>query len=380
MEGCSRIGIVGTGFIARGLIMALGRERDLAVSAVLTRSDTRKRTDFPGADLLTNSVEHLIDCSDIVVECTGDPIYATEVVDAVMRASLPVVTMDAELQITTGSYFASRGLFTEAEGDQPGCLAALREEAIRMGFTPLVYGNIKGYLNHTPAPDEMRFWAEKQGIALDKVVSFTDGTKVQIEQALVANGLEAGITRPGLSGIPADDVSSGAQFLAQEAKRLGHPISDYILSPKSPAGVFIAAEHDERFRDILRYYKMGEGPVYTLLRPFHLCNLEIGKTLRRVRNGEGILLNNGLRPTISVAAIAKVDLYPGDAIPHGMGSFQVRGSTVRIRECPEHIPIGLLHDAVMTRHLRPGEPVTCDDVQIPESMARDIWEKLLTGV
>ena len=141
----------------------------------------------------------------------------------------------------------------------------------------------------------MRYWAAKQGISLDKVTSFTDGTKVQIEQVLVANGLGAGITQSGLTGVPADDVSSGAAILAAKATSLGYPISDFILSPRSPAGVFIVAEHDERFREYLRYYKMGDGPYYTLLRNYHLCNLEIIKTLKRVQNGGEVLLNNGLR-------------------------------------------------------------------------------------
>ena len=127
-----------------------------------------------------------------------------------MAASIPVVTMDAEVQVTTGSHFARKGLFTEAEGDQPGCLAALREEAVQMGFLPLVYGNIKGFLNHNPVPDEMAFWAKKQGISLDKVTAFTDGTKVQIEQGLVANGLGAGILRPGRPRPGAPDLTARA--------------------------------------------------------------------------------------------------------------------------------------------------------------------------
>ncbi|MCK4580151.1 MAG: NAD(P)-dependent oxidoreductase, partial [Dehalococcoidia bacterium] len=237
MERGSRIGIVGTGFIAKGLVMALAERRDLAVSKVLTRTEVGQRTGFPRQELLTNSSDELIDNSDLVVECSGDVIHATNVVNQVMAASLPIVTMDSELQVTTGSYFARRGFITEAEGDQPGCLAALKEDVIQMGFRPLVYGNIKGFLNHCPTRDDMEFWAEKQNLSLDKVISFTDGTKVEIEQALVANGLGAGIAVPGLLGIASEDVKTGAEAMAGRAKGLGYPISDYILSPKSPPGV-----------------------------------------------------------------------------------------------------------------------------------------------
>ena len=380
MERVSRVGVVGTGFIAKGFVMALEECEDLVVSKVLTRTNIQQRTDFPGQDLLTNSASELIDNSDLIVECSGDAIHATEVIDKAMAASLPVITMDSELQVTTGSYFARRGFITEAEGDQPGSLAALRANVVQMGFRPLVYGNIKGFLNHSPTRDDMEFWAKKQNISLDKVICFTDGTKVQIEQALVANGLGAGIALPGLLGIASEDVNTGAEALAERAKTLGYPISDYILSPKSPPGVFVVAEHDERQKAYLRNYKLGEGPYYVLLRNFHLCHLEIVKTIRRMLNGGGILLNNGENPTISVAAIAKRPLVPGDIVKRAIGSFDLRGVAVRIADNPDHVPIGLLANVVVTRHIEPGQQISFNDVEIPESLALQAYRETIQNV
>lgn len=376
MGKIARIGIVGTGYTAKGLVMALEEPKDMAVSRVLTRTNIKQRTDFPRQDLLTNSIDELIDNSQLVVECTGDPIHATEVIDKVMAASLPVVTLDSELQVTTGSYFARRGFITEAEGDQPGCLAALREDVMQMGFKPLVYGNIKGFLNHFPTRKDMKFWAEQQNISLNMVTSFTDGTKIQIEQALVANGLDAGIAVPGLLGIASEDVSTGAQALAEQAKILGYPISDYILSAKSPPGVFIVAEHGEQQSMYLKNFKMGDGPYYVLLRNYHLCHLEVAKTIRMVLDGKGVLLNNGEKPGISVAAIAKRHLFPEDVIRRGIGSFEVRGMAVRIAENPGHVPIGLLANAVVTRNIEPGQQLSFDDVEIPESLALHAWQEI----
>ncbi len=360
--------------------MALQGHKDMAVSKVLTRTSVHKRTDFPGQDMLTNSINELIDNSDIVVECSGDAIHATEVIDKVMAASLPVITMDSELQVTTGSYFARRGFITEAEGDQPGCLAALRENVIQMGFKPLVYGNIKGVLNQTPTRDEMELWARKQNISLDMVTSFTDGTKVQIEQALVANGLGAGIATPGLLGIATDDIDIATEALIERAKILGYPLSDYVLSRKLPKGVFIVAEHDEDQKAYLTYYGLGEGPYYVLVQNFHLCHLEIVKTIRRVLNGGSVLINNGEKPTINVAAIAKRSLAPGDFIRRGIGSFDVRGTAVRIADSPDHIPIGLLANAVVTKHIKPEQEVSFDDIEIPESLALCVWREIQQNV
>jgi predicted homoserine dehydrogenase-like protein len=184
-----RIGVVGTGFIAKGLVDLLTSHKDYMLSGVLTRTNIRERSDFPQNKLLTNSIEDLIKDSDLIVECSGDVIYATDTIDQVLKANIPVVTMNSEFHITTGSYFIDKGVVTEAEGDQPGALAILHEEALDMGFTPLVYGNIKGFLNHNPTVEDMEFWSRKSQISLGMVTSFTDCTNVQIEQALGANGL-----------------------------------------------------------------------------------------------------------------------------------------------------------------------------------------------
>ncbi len=370
----ARIGIVGTGYIAKGVLMALSRTDDLEVVRVLTHSDPSRRNDYPRPALLTNSVEDLVAESDLVVVASGDPVGATAPVEAALAASLPVVTMDAELQVTVGSHFARRGWFSEAEGDQPGCLAALREEALAMGFSPLVYGNLKGFLNHHPTLKEMRYWSRVQGISLDKTVAFTDGTKVQIEQALVANGLGAGIAQDGLLGITAEDVPSGGVALARTAEDLGEPLSDYLLGvPGAPAGVFVTARHEEEERPYLQYYKMGDGPYYTLLRNYHLCHLEVAKTVRRALGGGPVLLNNGTSPAVQVVGVAKKLLKQGKVLRHPIGSFEVRGVAVRSRDHPDLVPIGLLDGARLTRHVEEGQTITQNDVDLPESRALELW-------
>lgn len=372
----TRVGIIGTGYIARGLSYALRNDESLGVSKVLTRRNPEHIKDLAVEKRqLTTSPQELIDNSDIIVECSGDPVYATQVVSEAMDAGLKIVTMDSELQITSGSWLAKKGLITEAEGDQPGSIAALHKEVLAMGFEPVVLGNIKGFLNHTPLEDEMKYWANRQGISLDQVTSFTDGTKIQIEQTLVANGLGASIAKQGLLGVESVDYQDGAKRLAEQADLLGAPISDYVLSPKSPAGVFITAKHEAEQAPYLRYYKLGEGPYYVLTRPFHLCHLEISKTIRQVLRGEGVLLNNGENPQASVATIAKRRLIPGEIVKRGIGSFIVRGEAIKIEGNPQHVPIGLVFDVVLRRYVEPGQIITFDDIEIPESQALIAWQE-----
>lgn len=377
-----KIGVIGTGFISKGLASAVQKQDDFMISKVLTRRDIQSCYEFPRQDLLTNSVHELIENTDIVVECSGDVIHGTNVVDQAIKAGLPVITMNAELQITTGSYFAARGFITEAEGDQPGTLAALKEEVIQMGFKPIVYGNIKGFLNQNPTLEEMKYWSKKNGISLKMTTAATDGTKIQIEQALVANGLGASIAKQGLMGLSSDDISSGANILAKKAKEVGQPISDYILSPHSLNRVFICFEYDEKHKDIFKFWKLGDGPYYTLQKHYLLYYFEMMKTIKRVISGGEILLNNSSTPSISVAAIAKQPLKLGDKINEGIGSFLVRGEAVRITDAPNHLPIGLLQNAVVTKRIEADQQIGFDDVEIPETLALKAWletkKKVLT--
>jgi predicted homoserine dehydrogenase-like protein len=138
----SRIGIIGTGFIGSGLKRTINKLSDMEISKILT---SRSLEDFSDEAVYTHSVQELIEKSDVVVECNGNPVYATDILCKVLDAGLPVVTMDAELQVTSGTYLASKGFITEAEGDQPGALAALNKKLIEIGLKPLVYGNLKGF-------------------------------------------------------------------------------------------------------------------------------------------------------------------------------------------------------------------------------------------
>jgi predicted homoserine dehydrogenase-like protein len=369
-----RVGIVGTGYTARGLAHVLSRTPRLTVSSVLTRRPIDE-VDGPWAGLLTHSTDRLIAQSDLVIITTGDPVHGTEVAVQALAARLPVVTMDAELQVTAGSYLASLGVVVEAQGDQPGSLALLAHEVRQMGLTPLVYGNIKGFLNHHPKPAEMAYWAERQGISLTQVTSFTDGTKLQIEQALVANGLGATIARRGLLGPRTDSVPTGALPLAEAAATLGTSIADYVLPERGNPGVFVVATFEEELGEFLRYYKvrLGDSPYVLLERPFHLCNLEVPLTVDRLLRGDPVAFNNGPRPRVGVAAVAKRPLAAGERIETAIGGFEVRGEAVLIADEPDHVPIGLLAGATIERPVAAGETLRFADVSVPESLALRAW-------
>lgn len=375
-SGGITVGVVGTGFLSRHFVLSLRGRRDFRVGSVLTRRATAGCGDFPLVDRLTRDLARLVDSSDLIVECSGDPIHAADVVAAAVAAGRPVVTMNAEFHVTAGSAFTGGVVVTDAEGDQPGSLAALAEETRMAGFEPLVYGSLKGFLDHLPSPESMKYWAQRQGISVPMTTSFTDGTKLQIEQALVCNGLGATIASRGMVGPAESDLEIVARKLVPLARAVSRPIADYAVSLDFPHGVFIVADHDPQQQAALRYLKLGEGPHYLLVRQSILAHLEIIKTIRRVVDGGDRLIDNSANPRVGVAAVAKRRLDPGTGIERAIGSFQVRGEAVLIAEAPEHVPIGLLAGAVVQRTVEEGETVGRDDVEIPESLAARCWEDI----
>ncbi len=375
-----KVGLVGTGAIAKGLVKLINISSDMTVSGVLTR----RIGAIDGLDISNEMIyrnpELLFSKSDVIVVSTGDPIYSTEIINAAFQYNLPVVTMDADTMVTTGTWLSKQGLITESNGDQPGCLAALRQEVLDMGFSPIVYGNIKGFLNLKPTPEEMNYWALKLGFTVNSVTSFTDGTKVQIEQALVANAFGTDIVKQGLIGLQTEEFEESGYRLAEMADKMGMPISDYILSKSSPPGIFIVTKHDENLKNELRTYKMGEGPYYHHYKPIHLCFFEVPGTIKRLLNQNEILIDNSDKPSISVASIAKRPLSKGDFIEKGIGSFDTRGEAVRITDEPNHVPIGLLQNVRIKENIEEGQIIRFSDIDIPPSLATKAWSDTMKSL
>jgi predicted homoserine dehydrogenase-like protein len=375
-----RVGIVGTGFVARGAARTLQATGEFEVTRVLTRRASSEVRGIP-RELLTSDVADLIDHSDVVFEASGDPVHATDVLLDVLQAGRKIVTMDSELQVTTGSWFARRGYITEADGDQPGCLARLREEAAGMGFRPLAYLNLKGFLNPDPVAEEMARWSVRQDLRLEQVVSFTDGTKLQAEQVLVANGLDAELAREGLLG-PAVASLDEATGLLDAARRHDRPISDYLLWKGGPPGVVLFADHPEAaelpgYLPYSRLFVGKERPCFALVRPHHLIHLEVTRTLRDVRDGRRPLLNNSVTPRFGLAAVVKRPLAAGATIERGLGSFDVRGLAVRLADRPDHVPTTLLDGARLRHDVPVGHVLRFEDVDLVPSTALRLYREVL---
>ncbi len=377
-DGKVRVGISGSGFVARGVFAALAHAPEFTVTGVLTRRPVELSADaFPEA-LLTNSKEALAERADIVFECSGDTVHAAEVLMRAGEAGAKLVTLCSEAQITVGSALMARGFWiTEAHGDQPGAIAALDAEAREMGFDPLAYVNFKGFHNPVPTPEDMEYWSKRQNSTVRAVTSYTDGTKLQTEQVLVANGLGARIAQQGMIGGEVADLAD-LDYLADAARGIGAPISDYIVHP-AVKGVLVLADHPvaalnpdySAFSKILT----REGRAFRLLKPYYLVHLEAAKTLRQIVAGAPPLITNSLAPVATIAAVAKRPLAAGTVIETALGGFDLRGEAIEIAGNEAVVPITLLDGVRLTRALAPGEIVTEADIEMPETLAWRLYRE-----
>jgi predicted homoserine dehydrogenase-like protein len=63
-------------------------------------------------------------------------------------------------------------------------------------------------------------------------------------------------------------------------------------------------------------------------------------------------------------------------IERGCGSFDLRGTCVNVAARPGHVPICLARDLRLKRRVEPGQLLTMDDVELPETEALAAWQAI----
>ncbi|MDK2897617.1 MAG: hypothetical protein PWP04_1737 [Candidatus Atribacteria bacterium] len=142
---------------------------------------------------------------------------------------------------------------------------------------------------------------------------------------------------------------------------------DYSTGKVAP-GVFVVFTVDSsHLRQDLKFYSMGDGPYYTLYRPYHLCSFETPISIARAcLLGEPTI--NSSKFNSEVVAVAKRDLEPGEIID-GIGGFRIFGKIYPFEEARKlgALPIGLAAGAKLTRRISQGEVLTYQDVELDRS-------------
>ncbi|MDD3890503.1 MAG: hypothetical protein WC147_00505 [Syntrophomonas sp.] len=307
---------------------------------------------------------------DAVIEASGSIIPAARFAITALEGKKHLILMNSEIDLIFGPYLKhlaqlNQVVCTSCDGDQYGAMKHLIDDIRSWGFELVMAGNIKGFLDRSANPSMIIEEADKRNLDYRACTSYTDGTKLNIEMALIANaiGMQTKIT--GMFGPAANHVSDVLNiFDFKHLWKRGEPLVDYILGADPGGGVFIVGYCDNEYqRDMLRYYKMGEGPFYLFYRHYHLCHIEAMNTvLDAVRNGRALMqADHGFRT--NVYSYAKRDLNPGDILD-GIGGYSCYGliENQTDNESEAGIPICLAENIVVRRAVKKDQKIMWEDV------------------
>jgi predicted homoserine dehydrogenase-like protein len=285
--------------------------------------------------------------------------------------------MNAELDATLGpilKVYADRAgvVITNADGDQPGVIMNLYRFVKAIGCRPVLAGNIKGLHDPYRTPETQRGYAAKYHQKPRMVTSFADGTKISMEMAVVANGTGFKAGQRGMYGPHCDHVKETPALFPRE-QLLTTGLVDYIVGAEPAPGVFVLGYNDHPIQQrYLRYYKMGEGPLYVFYTPYHLCHFEVPLTVARaVLFQDGALTPLG-SPVCDVIAAAKRDLKAGEVLD-GIGGFTSYGLLENSDICQDEnlLPMGLSEGCRLNKDIPKDQVITYKDVELPEGRLCD---------
>ncbi len=317
-------------------------------------------------------------CIDVMLEATGVPEIGALAALRSARAGQDLAMMNVETDITVGPilhwYAQQKGvLYALAAGDEPAACKELYDLAVSMGFTIVAAGKGKNNpldRHGTPADPRIQAEAARRGLSPNMLIEFIDGSKTMIEMAAVSNATGLIPDVRGMHGPTTDRDHLNQTFALQEEggvlTKMG--VVDYGIGRVAP-GVFLIVRTDHpRLREAMILRDMGNGPYYTLFRPFHLCSIEVPLTcaMLAIRKKSNMVPLNRL--VSEVFAVAKRDLESGETLDAiGGTTYYSLIDTYENARAECLLPIGLAKGAKLTRPVKMDTPITCADVEIKPS-------------
>ena len=405
--GEATVAVVGAGYVGTGVVHAIAQSPGMRPSLVVNRNTDRAVAALTQMGVAEESILVSDDVTDlaeairagtpavtphagivaelpieVVVEATGALNYGTETILAMLDAGKHVVSFNAECDALLGWLFHQRArsndvIYTIADGDQPGVLFRLQQQIEAMGFEATALLNCKRHLNVHQNPDTGAGYAARDTTSAHMTTSFGDGTKMQVEQALVANATGMIPDVRGMHGIEST-VATAAVDIAAALSGPGRV--DFTLGGDFGAGVGILGTHPNHdlHEKAMRFYKMGDGPDYFFFRPYHLVHLEIPMTIAE------LILDNEPLATIDgphvaeVVAIAKKDLATDEALDC-IGGFSAYGHIDTAEGAAGYLPVGLVEYATTTAAVAQDDPIPLASVELEDVTIVREW-KAMQGI
>ena len=396
-----RIGLIGAGEMGTDIVTRARMMDGVEVAAIadldpgrahraveIAAQETGHAVDAASADAVNAAIEAgrtavaqspdaILDAGliDVVIDATGVPAVGAEIGLTAMERGKHLVMMNVEADVTLGADLRAEAerlgvVYSLGAGDEPSSCMELIEFVSAMGHRIVCAGKGKNNpLNVDATPDAYAEEAARRHMNARMLVEFVDGSKTMVEMVAIANATGLIPDKPGMHG-PAAGPKDLARMLIPEAD--GGVLSaagrvDYSIGAGLAPGVFVVAHAEHpRVHERMSDLKMGEGPYFTFIRPYHLTSLEVPLTCARaVLYGKADMVPLA-RPTAEVCAVAKRDLAPGETLDQ-IGEYCYRAWAMEAGEAraARAIPCGLLTGAKVAAPIPKGALITADNAQVP---------------
>ncbi len=313
---------------------------------------------------------------DVVVDVTGVPDVGAKIALDAIAAKKHIIMMNVESDVVIGPLLYKKAqeagvVYTGTNGDEPGAVMELYDFAEAIGFKVEVIGKGKNNrLDRDCNPDTVMEEATRRKMSPKMLTAFKDGTKTMVEMTAMSNATGLVPDVIGGHGIASDVKGLNDMYRLKEDDGIlnKHGVVEYVRGIAPGVFVTISTDNDEIAYQ-MGYHSMGPGPLWTLYRPYHLCNLETPLTIgRAVVYHEGVIVPKGGLVS-EVITVAKKDMKAGEHLD-GIGGWTSYGSIATHEEAKEkgYVPFGLVNkNAVLKKDVKRGQLLTYDDVAIDET-------------
>ncbi len=387
------VGIVGMGAMGKGLLYQTEITPGMRTLAVADL-DVQKAIDCareigrsyrvaesPGELADAASVGELAICKDgtLVAAADGIDVFceASSAIQAgglfsvaALETGKHLILMNAEVDLAFGPALMEIAekhnvVYASCDGDQHGVIKYLIDDLELWGFELVMAGNMKGFLDRYSNPTKIVPEADKRNLDYRMATAYTDGTKLCVEMALVANAYGLRTDCPGMHGPRVDQVRNAVDYFDLDSIRVGGAaVVDYVLGCQPDGGVFAIGYCDNPYQQsMLHYYKMGAGPYYVFYRPYHLCHVEAMACMAEAYLDGTTLLAPHKGYKTDVIAYAKKDLTAGDKLD-GIGGYACYGlieNCARAEE-PAGLSICFAENVELVRDIKKDERIQLDDI------------------
>jgi len=311
---------------------------------------------------------------DVVIDATGRPGVGASIGLVAMEHGKHLVMMNVEADVTIGAYLAHEAkrlgvVYTLGAGDEPSSCIELINFVKSLGYPIIAAGKGKNNpLNIDATPDQYAAEAKARNMNARMLVEFVDGSKTMVEMAAISNATGLVPDRPGMHGPAAtlDELASTLCPIADGGVLSQSGVVDYSIGKGVAPGVFVIAKAPHaRIHERLSDLKMGKGPYFKFVRPYHLTSLEVPLSCARaVLYGTADMVPLPV-PTSEVCALAKRDLNVGDKLD-AIGEYTYRAWIMTVADAAKSsaVPCGLLEGGRVTKPIKKGELLNNSNVEV----------------